>query len=961
MNLTDMLAAERRARLAAERKLELKCRELFEANRKLSQHALSLSGQVIEKRDEAEKLKEQSEQVRADLQRAEQHVETVERRLWDSVETITDGFAVFDAEDRLIAANTAWLSIFRFSQRIGPGSLYLEVLRCAVEEGHVVLDDADRGDWIARMLERWDAPPPLEPVTIRTVSGAWYRLVDRRSRDGDMVCLAQDVTALKQREGELDEARHRAEAANRAKSAFLANMSHELRTPMNGVVGMADMLLESDLDEEATMYVSTIKSSGEALLEIINHVLDFSKMEAERLVLRPEPFDLERLLHEVVTLLTPSTRDRSLGLHVDYDVFLPTSLTGDAMRIRQILINLVGNAVKFTSEGHVLIRVVGFEADADGGEGDGDEGEADGPRLWRLHLTVEDTGIGIPADMQEHIFGSFAQVESEKNRSFEGTGLGLSISRQLVELMGGEIWVESEEGSGACFGFSLTLPAAEPSRRPMPRVEPHLGRALLVAPPSLDADIMTRQFAQLGLDVTRATTGSEALEIALAVPRPQIVVLDETLPDTTGQALAEVLAESGAAAARLLVCASLHDAQRAEADLALMDAAARPIHGVLTRPVLRGQLFEALAHLPDASVFAPDPPPQPGAPALPVPEEAGAPVAGPLDAGAPPPARDTAWATPTAGEPGAETLPAATWAGDGRDTAAAVQRDVGVGDPGPQASSGAAPHLDEAGRPKTDDPDPETPEAHGPEAHGPEAHGPEVHGTEVHAPEVHGPEAQRPEAHGPEVHGPDVNGQRVNGPGAGKQESGVHRTDAPAATECEPTETGLPAQEPGLAASGEVEADPAAPIPFPAAASAPARPMRVLAAEDNKTNRFVLAKMLRDLEIELDFAEDGRRAVEKVAERAPDLVLMDISMPRMDGKEAARAIRAAEAEAGAPRVPIVAMTAHALAGDREEILASGIDRYMTKPLKRALIVAEVLDHCPAGCLPPAGDAKAVAG
>ncbi|RDC69866.1 response regulator [Rhodovulum sp. 12E13] len=137
--------------------------------------------------------------------------------------------------------------------------------------------------------------------------------------------------------------------------------------------------------------------------------------------------------------------------------------------------------------------------------------------------------------------------------------------------------------------------------------------------------------------------------------------------------------------------------------------------------------------------------------------------------------------------------------------------------------------------------------------------------------------------------------------------------------------------------------------------------MRVLAAEDNKTNRFVLAKMLRDLEIELDFAEDGRRAVEKVAERAPDLVLMDISMPRMDGKEAARAIRAAEAEAGAPRVPIVAMTAHALAGDREEILASGIDRYMTKPLKRALIVAEVLDHCPAGCLPPAGDAKAVAG
>ncbi|MEE4119718.1 MAG: response regulator [Paracoccaceae bacterium] len=904
MNLTDMLAAERRARLAAERKLELKCRELFEANRKLSQHALSLSGQVIEKRDEAEKLKEQSEQVRADLQRAEQHVETVERRLWDSVETITDGFAVFDAEDRLIAANTAWLSIFRFSQRIGPGSLYLEVLRCAVEEGHVVLGDADRGDWIARMLERWDAPPPLEPVTIRTVSGAWYRLVDRRSRDGDMVCLAQDVTALKQREGELDEARHRAEAANRAKSAFLANMSHELRTPMNGVVGMADMLLESDLDEEATMYVSTIKSSGEALLEIINHVLDFSKMEAERLVLRPEPFDLERLLHEVVTLLTPSTRDRSLGLHVDYDVFLPTRLTGDAMRIRQILINLVGNAVKFTPEGHVLIRVVGFEADAD------DEGEAEGPRLWRLHVTVEDTGIGIPADMQEHIFGSFAQVESDRNRSFEGTGLGLAISRQLVELMGGEIWVESEAGSGACFGFSLTLPAAEPSRRPLPRVEPHLGRALLVAPPSLDADIMTRQFAQLGLDVTRATTGSEALEIALATPRPQIVVLDETLPDTTGQALAEALAEAGAVAARLLVCVSLHDAQRAEADLALMDAGARPIHGVLTRPVLRGQLFEALAHLPDASFFAPDPPPQPGAPALAVPEHPGAQVAGPLDAEAPPPTQDVASAALPAGALAAtEAVPAGTRA------------------EGDRFGEGAGPNDGAFGGLGADAPTPSI---------AAEADGPTADGSDPYAPEANGPEA-------------------------GESEPGSRGADASSATDCDTTGSRLSAPESGPAASGEVVADPAAPIPFPAAGSATPRLMRVLAAEDNKTNRFVLAKMLRHLEIELDFAEDGRRAVEKVAERAPDLVLMDISMPRMDGKEAARAIRAAEAETGAPRVPIVAMTAHALAGDREEILASGIDRYMTKPLKRALIVAEVLDHCPEGCLPPAGDAKAATG
>ncbi len=847
MDLTDMLAAERRARLAAERKLDLKCRELFEANRKLSQHALSLSGQVIEKRNEAERLKEQSARARADLERAEQHVETVERRLWDSVETITDGFAVFDAEDRLIAANTAWLSIFRFSNRIGPGTLYLEVLRCAVEEGHVALGEEAPADWMARMLERWDAPTPIEPVTIRSATGAWYRLVDRRSRDGDMVCLAQDVTALKQREAELDEARHRAEAANRAKSAFLANMSHELRTPMNGVVGMADMLLEAGLDEEARIYASTIKSSGEALLEIINHVLDFSKMEAERLVLRPEPFDLERLLHEVVTLLSPTTRDRPLTLHVDYDLFLPTRLIGDSMRLRQILINLIGNAVKFTPEGHVLIRVVGFEAAPE----DEDEDEGEGPSAWRLHVTVEDTGIGIAADMQEHIFGSFAQVESETNRSFEGTGLGLAITRQLLELMGGEIWVESEEGTGSCFGFGLTLPSAEPARRPLPRVEPCMGRALMVASQSLDADIMARQFAQLGLDVERAASGSEALDLARCEPCSRIVVLEEALPDTDGLALARALDEAGADAARLLVCATAHDAQRVEADLAEREPGDRPVHAVLSRPVLRGQLFDALARLPAVTPRRTEPAPESEAPrvAPPVPPAMEAAPASREGDGSPPRGPSNA----------ASELPDGLHAGEGDVSGVVTSGMPPAAAPAPEARCAAGPAM--------------------------------VETTEAH-------------------------------PGSG-----------------------------AWTGAGQGRASPAR----------PPRPMRVLAAEDNRTNRFVLAKMLRHLDIELAFAEDGREAVEKAAEFAPDLIFMDISMPRMDGKAAARALRGAEAERGTPPVPIVAMTAHALAGDREEILAAGIDRYMTKPLKRSLLVSEVLDHCPDGCLPPAGVARAAAG
>jgi signal transduction histidine kinase len=237
-----------------------------------------------------------------------------------------------------------------------------------------------------------------------------------------------------------------AQAANRAKSAFLANMSHKIRTPMNGVVGMSDLLRETKLDEEQTLYVDTIKNSGEALLVIINDVLDYSKMEADKLILRPEPFDLERTLHEILMLMQPSVQDKHLELILDYDLFLPTRFIGDPGRVRQLFTNLVGNAIKFTATGHVLVRVTGHEiADT----------------KLRVHVVVEDSGIGISESSIDHIFGEFNQVEDDRNRKFEGTGLGLAISKQLVELMNGEIWVDSKEGVGASFGFYIDLEAGE--------------------------------------------------------------------------------------------------------------------------------------------------------------------------------------------------------------------------------------------------------------------------------------------------------------------------------------------------------------------------------------------------------------------------------------------------------------------------------------------------------------------
>ncbi|SDJ01625.1 ATP-binding protein [Aliiruegeria lutimaris] len=746
MSLTDKLVMERRARLAAERKLELKSRELFEANRKLSQHALELSGKIIEQREEvaqvrneAEALKDRNQQTQAQLERAEKLAEIHERRLWDSVEAISDGFAVFDQQDRLIAANSAWLALFDYSEVIQPGIPYLEMIRFAAKKGIFDIGDMTPSNWLADMLDRWDRPD-IPEVTIRLWNGQYFRLLDQRSRDGDMVCLAVDTTVMKRREEELREARSRAEAANRAKSAFLANMSHELRTPMNGVVAMVDLLLEGDLDEEQRLYLRTIRSSGESLLSIINDVLDFSKLEAEKMQLRPEPFDMERMLHEVLTLVAPMARDRGLELHVDYDLFLPTKLLGDPGRIRQVLTNLIGNAVKFTEEGHVFIRVVGIESDGDN---------------WQIHVTVEDTGIGIASDMQEHIFDSFAQEEQERNRAFEGTGLGLAISREIIARMGGQIWVESEKGKGSCFGFRISLPCGEENRHVPQRLADGLAKAMMVGGGDLDQEILSRQLRQLGMDVHCVPSGSAALAEIGDGFRPQILLIDERLSDATGLELAGAVRLAGLHSATVLLCADKHVNHPSEA-FGTVDA-------VLGRPILRSELFRTLAAL--------------------------------------------------------------------------------------------TAHRDSV------------------------------------------PQAEAPAPNEP--------------------------SETPAFASCR--HGALHKQDVG-------------------------RAMRVLAAEDNRTNQFVFQKLVKTLDIDLKIASNGQEAIELYKDFQPDLIFMDISMPGTDGKQATREIR--RLEAGKRHVPIVAMTAHALLGDKEDILAAGLDHYLTKPMQKSLISAIIREARPSGCRAP---------
>ncbi len=850
MDIVDRLATERRARLAAERLLEQKSRELFAANEKLALHARSLSAQVIEQREtaraavtEAATLKGQNTRFLADLEAAHTAAVVAERRLRDSIDTMRDGFAVFDPEQRLRIANRAWLAVFPPGS-VAPGAVYSEILALAAREGIIDSGGATPEDWAAAMLARWEGDP-IPPAELQLSDGQWLRLSDRRAPDGDVVSLAvnitdqrrimaaieaipdgfvlfdrelrvimanatfrgmvpglgdlitpgasfeavlrhgidigvypeaagceeawlaermdflrraegertlrtaegrwlkvidrptpdggrvglrMDLTREREREDALEAARDAAEAANRAKSAFLANMSHEIRTPMNGIVGMAELLTDTQLSDEQRLFADTIRSSGEALLVIINDILDYSKIEAGRLTLNPEPFDLERTMHEVAMLLQPRARAKGIDLMIDFDMFLPTTYVGDPGRLRQVFTNLIGNAVKFTEAGHVLIRTVGIEA---------------APGEQQLHIAVEDTGIGIPADQVEHVFGEFNQVESAANRKFEGTGLGLAITRRLIERMGGTIWVDSEHGRGSTFGFQVTLPVAEEGLAPRRPIT--LRRALVVDDQFINRTILERQLAPCGIEVTLCRSGAEALAALAAGPAFDVLLTDHEMPEMDGLALAAQVRAMGLTLPVVLLSSNPAAARQGDGAACLT--------ATLQKPILRADLYRRL--------------------------------------------------------------------------------------------------------------------------------------------------------------------QELSSP------------EAPAAVQM-----------------------------APAAPTAPAvlRQMRVLAAEDNRTNQLVFRKMVKDFDIDLSFANNGREAVEMWRALSPDLVFMDISMPEMDGRDATRAIRAAEAGSGR-HVPVWALTAHAMDGDEADILAAGIDRYLTKPLRRSAIAAALAAHLPTDCR-PLGDVAA---
>jgi PAS domain S-box-containing protein len=442
-------------------------------------------------------------------------------------------------------------------------------------------------------------------------TGFWNELnvapvLDARGRLTHFVGLTEDITARRQAEIALREAKEAAEAANRAKSQFLANMSHEIRTPMNGIIGLTDLLLETPLTDTQQGYLAAVKNSAEDLLRIINDVLDLSKIEAGKLELHPESFSLRASLDQGLTSLSLRAQQKALELSIRVAAEVPDRLRGDGGRLRQILFNLVGNAIKFTDRGKVSVSVRLAAAETRARHGLEPPSQAEDPgsgQCW-LHVCVSDTGIGIPPEKQAVIFETFTQADTLIARRYGGTGLGLAIARKLVRLLGGQIWVESERGRGSRFHFTCVFDVEarpEPSAdepaglcpAPLPKPAPEVARSLrvLLAEDNLvNREVAAVTLKHLGHTVDAVATGREVLT-ALQESRFDLVLMDVQMPDLDGfDTTAEIRRREQGTGHRVPIIALTAHALEGDRERCL----AAGMDDYLSKPLRRADLVAAL-------------------------------------------------------------------------------------------------------------------------------------------------------------------------------------------------------------------------------------------------------------------------------------------------------------------------------------------------------------------------------